>query len=127
MQTDFCYSFLAELGATELSKVPFPMFCIVCGFYPVIVFLDGNRKSNFALRGINLSTHSSVNAALWFVSEATAPRDTPIDEFWSSLSTDLYLASRHNLSLPDLDANALAPIIDAHCRSTGGWPLCWLV
>src|SRR5689334_4433752 len=55
LQTDFCYSFLAELGADELSKVPFPMFCIVCGFYPLVVFLDGNRKSNFALRGMNTS------------------------------------------------------------------------
>lgn len=54
-QTDFCYSFLAELGADELSKVPFPMFCLVCGFHPLILFFDGNRKSNFKLRGINTS------------------------------------------------------------------------
>lgn len=54
VQTDFRYDFLAELGAEELSKVQFPMYCIQCGFFPLIVFLDGNRKSNFALRGINM-------------------------------------------------------------------------
>jgi hypothetical protein len=95
------------------------MFCIVCGFYPLIVFLDGNRKSNFALRGINLSTCCGPKLFM-DVLEATASRATPIDEFWSSLSTDLYMASRHNLSMPELDANALAPIIDAHCRSSPG-------
>ncbi len=61
-QTDFCYSFLAELGAAELSKLAFPMFCLVCGFHPLILFFDGNRKSNFKLRGINTSKPPLVTA-----------------------------------------------------------------
>jgi hypothetical protein len=64
MQTQFCYDFLAELGAKDLAVVPFPLFCITCGFFPLLIFLDGNRKSNFSMRGINLSMRGICNVLI---------------------------------------------------------------
>lgn len=53
-QTDFVYEFLAKYGAPELSTVRFPCFCVLCGFWPLFVYFDGNKKSSSSLKGISL-------------------------------------------------------------------------
>lgn len=65
VQTVFCYDFLADVGAHELSRVVFPLFCLSCGFFPLKMYLDGNRKSNFAIRGINLGAFACVCYCKW--------------------------------------------------------------
>lgn len=49
------FEFLADLGpeGARVSKVLFPMFCIIEGYFPVIVELDGNRKSTYSLHGLD--------------------------------------------------------------------------
>lgn len=118
VQTDFCFDFLAELGAKELSQVPFPFFCIVCGFFPLIVFLDGNRKSNFALRGFNTGIDSAGRSHSCI--GATAERTVNVTSFWKNVQLDLLLSSRHNSPLPDLDANGIAPIVGQHSARAAG-------
>ena len=60
VQTDFCFEFLADLGpeGARISKVNFPFFCILCGYFPVVVELDGNRKSTFSLAGLDFGQNS---------------------------------------------------------------------
>lgn len=53
-QTDFVYDFLKKYGAPELADVRFPFFCVLCGFWPLVVYFDGNKKSTSSLRGVSL-------------------------------------------------------------------------
>ena len=56
---------MAELASGKIfAEVPFPLFCITCGLFPLLVLLDGNRKSNFTVKGINFGASVSVVLAV---------------------------------------------------------------
>lgn len=52
--TDFCYDFLAKYGAGDIAKTKFPLFCVLCGFWPLFLFFDANQKSTTSLKGVSL-------------------------------------------------------------------------
>jgi hypothetical protein len=54
IQTDFGYDFLAKYGAEEIAKVKFPLFCVLCGFWPLFLFFDANQQSTASLKGVSL-------------------------------------------------------------------------
>lgn len=57
-QMDFCFDFLADLGpeGARVSKIRFPFFCIICGFFPAVVYVDGNRKTTYSTRNLDFRT-----------------------------------------------------------------------
>lgn len=61
-QADFCFEFLAKYGpeGERVSKIPFPFFCLICGFWPVCICIDGNRKCTFSLKGLDFSNVVAV-------------------------------------------------------------------
>lgn len=68
-QTDFRFEFLEQLGPHGLraSLMIMPMFCILHGFHPARVFIDGNRKCTYSLRDIDFSTMVSFSTSLLYL------------------------------------------------------------
>jgi len=99
--TDFTYDFLAGLGAPDLSKQVFPMFCLLCGFWPLFVYFDGNKKSTTSLKGISFEDKSA--------------QTVNVKDFWDTTCVQL-LQARDNKSLPILNANSIAPFMGASVR-----------
>ena len=56
-QTDFCFDFLSNLGdeGRRVSQITFPFFCIICGYFPAVVYVDGNRKATYSSRNLDFS------------------------------------------------------------------------
>jgi hypothetical protein len=112
---------LKKYGVSDaITKVPFPFFCIVCGFFPLFVYFDGNKKSTTSLKGVSLGLSLVCLCVLTLCADDHSEKTVNVDAMWKDLCIDLLKAARTNGPLPVLSANALAPWMSPLTRNSPG-------
>ena len=121
LQTDFRFEFLETLGqeGARISRALFPMFCVMHGYHPSKVHIDGNRKTTFALRNIDFSEFSMISLphTVSHLPGDTHSADVPIDTFWSQdIDVAVLFSSHTNYKMGTMRANTLCGYMGTETR-----------
>lgn len=91
------YDFLSGIPGVPpwvLNQV-FPHFCVLCGFYPSHVCLDGNRKASFNLKNSDLTK-----------AQDAAGTSVPVAQVWQQTFASAFSYLHSATPLPVFDAGA---------------------